>query len=108
MNCACEEPSLLCWLATHSWLVIVWKILASCIQLACTCYRKLTCVLDFLGGNKETNKTKTPNFIIYFWMACLISQLLFMKQWFITGNYIHYSIRPYVLAKTELHLLQYT
>jgi hypothetical protein len=56
MNCACEEPNLLCWLATHSWLVTVWKMLASCIQLACTCYQKMTCVLDFLGGNKKQNK----------------------------------------------------
>jgi len=56
MNCACEEPSLLSWLATHIRLVIVWKILASCIQLACTCYQKLTCVLDFLEGGKQANK----------------------------------------------------
>ena len=55
MNCACEEPSLLSWLANHIRMVIVWKILASCIQLAYTCYQKLTCGLDLLGG-KQTNK----------------------------------------------------
>jgi len=54
MNCACEEPSLLCWLATHSCLVNVWKILVICIQLACTFYRKLTC--STFSGRKQTNK----------------------------------------------------
>jgi hypothetical protein len=55
MNCTCEEPSLSSWLAKHNSLVIVWKNLASCIQLACTCYQKLTCVLDFLGGKQNKN-----------------------------------------------------
>jgi len=69
MNCTCEEPSLLSWLATHIRLVIVWKIVASCIQLAYSCYQKLTCVIDFLGGKKthtQTNKQKTL-FYNFFW-----------------------------------------
>jgi len=41
-------------------------------------------------------------------MVCLTFQLLFMQKWFSTGYYIHYSILPYLLAMTELHLLQYT
>ena len=112
MNCACEEPSLLSSLATHSWLEIVWKILATSIQLACTCYHKLTCVLDFLVGNKQTNKqrnkqTKSSCFCLFvcFQMACLTFQLVCMKKWFSTGNYIHNSIVPYLLATNELYLL---
>ena len=105
MNCACEEPNLLCWLATHSWLVTVGKILASSIELAYTCYQKLTCVVDFWVGNKQTNKTKTPYFIISFQIACLTFQLLCMKKWFSTGNYIHYSIVPYLLQTNGLYLL---
>jgi len=84
MNCACEEPSLLSWLANHIRMVIVWKILASCIQLAYTCYQKLTCGLDLLGGNKQTKKnvniTQTLYFIISFQMACLTFQLVWMKK----------------------------
>jgi len=56
MTCACEQPNLVSWLATHIRLVTVWKIVASCIKLAYSCYQKLTCVLDFLGGNKQTNE----------------------------------------------------
>ena len=117
MNWAFEEPSLLCWLATQ--LVIVWKILASCIQLACTCYQKLTCVLDFLGGNKQTNKTKTYDFIISFWLACLTFRycvwsndlvleityntaycLMFWQQL----NFICFSIHNLLCIQTEMWL----
>jgi len=68
----------------------------------------LTFVLDFLGGNKQTNEQekKTPNFIISFRKACLNFQLVCMKKLFITGNYVLYSILPYLLTTNELPLLQ--
>ena len=71
MNCACEEPSLLSWLATHIRMVIVWKTLASCIQLACTCYQKLTCVVDVLGGNKQTNEQNKNTLFYNFFLSGL-------------------------------------
>jgi hypothetical protein len=77
MNCTCEEPSPFCWLATHNWLVTVWKILASCIQLACTCYQKLTCVLDFLGGNKQTNPILS---FLFEWLAWLFSYCIWRSD----------------------------
>jgi hypothetical protein len=94
MNCACEEPSLLCWLATHNKLVIMWKILGSCIQLACTCYQKLTCVLGFLGGNKQINKTKKP--ILFY-------------NFFLKGfHYFSVTVCEEVIYYCKLHTLEHT
>jgi hypothetical protein len=91
-------------LAGNSWLVILWKIIASCIELACTCYQTPDRYSRFSGGNK----LKNFYFIISSQVVCLTFQLLCLKKWFNSGNYIHYSILPYALSTTELHLTEYT
>jgi len=109
MKCACEEPSLLSWLVTQNWLVTVWKILALCIQLACTC------VLNFLEENKQTH----PNLSFLFerlallfsscvWRSDLVLEITYTTAYCLMFwqqvNFICFSIHNLLCIQTEMWL----
>jgi hypothetical protein len=53
-------------LAGNSRLVILWKVIASCIGLACNCYQTPDMYSRFSGENKQIIKTETNSFYNFF------------------------------------------